>query len=50
MEMKQQQNNSKARKSNASKRAGNSLGLNLGKDNLKDWDCGPGYKCEKLLG
>ena len=44
------QEQAKARKS-TSKRGSNSLGLNLGsKDSFKDWECGPGYKCEKLLG
>jgi len=50
MEKQSLTNNGKARKSNASKRGGGSLGLNFSKDNFKDWDCGPGYKCEKLLG
>jgi hypothetical protein len=39
----------KSRKSN-SKRSQN-LGLSLSsKDSFKDWECGPGYKCEKILG
>ena len=40
----------KQRKSITSKRAAGSLGLNSDKNKLKDWDCGPGYKCEKILG
>lgn len=26
------------------------MGINADKSKLKDWDCGPGYKCEKILG
>lgn len=33
-----------------SKRATGSLGLNTDKNKLKDWDCGPGYTVEKILG
>lgn len=40
----------KSRKTATSKRSGASLGLNSDKSKLKDWDCGPGYKCEKILG
>ena len=32
------------------KRAGASLGLGLGQSKLASWECGPNYKCEKLLG
>ena len=40
----------KQRKPLTNKRAAGSLGLNSDKSKLKDWDCGPGYTCEKILG